>query len=470
MKKRILFYFVALFFVWSCGEKPIVTPPSTTNNSYLNSFAIKVSLNGESGMTSNALVERYGQNVYVTVDEGTDVTSLIPTITSGEGTQFFMDGKPVDSEVTSVDFTNTVELVLVGQDSKEFKYYVCLKTGDKTIDAKVYAIMKQYDIPGISVSSTKDEKITYSYGYGFANTTTNERVTPQHLFRLASITKTQTAIGIMTLVERGQLKITDKVFGKGGIFEKEFGTEGLVSGAEDVTVKHFLEHNSGWGSEHIFTSSSGLGGKDVLERMDHIVHNIKMDYTPGSKYDYYNMGFAMLGCIIEKISGKDYETFMREDVYPATGAKDIWVGGGIADRRSNECVYYSQDGKDGYGNDMELIRALGGLIASADDLMRVMSCIDYGTVVPDILKPSTLDMMYTPSDCYERYALGWRTNHSIYTSWENYHGGTLAGTGTLMARDSERNAAAVVLCNSRSYISGFDNSLYDLLDVIMKNI
>ncbi len=470
MKKRVLFYFVALLFVWSCGggDNPI-TPPSTHDNS-LHDFVITSSLNSGSGLATNALVSRNGRYIYVTVDEGADVTALIPTIKSGEGTTFYMDGKPVDSGVTSVDFTNTVELTLVAEDGGSNYFYICLKTGNKQIDGKVYAIMKQYDIPGISVSATKDEKIVYSYGYGFANTATMERVTPKHLFRLASITKTQTAIGIMTLIERGQLKLNDRIFGAGGIFEKEFGTEGLVAGAENVTVKHFLEHNSGWGGEHIFTSSSGLGGKNVLERMNYVVHNIDMDYTPGAKYDYYNMGFAMLGCIIEKISGKDYETFMREEIYPATGAKDIWVGGDIGDRRSNECVYYSQDGKDGYGNDMELIRALGGLIASSEDLMRVMSCIDYGTVVPDILKPSTLNLMYTPSDCYARYALGWRTNHSIYTSWENYHGGTLAGTGTLMARDKDRNTASVVLCNSRSYKDGFDDNLYVLLDLVMKNI
>lgn len=468
MKSRILIVLSALFLVFSCKPNQII--PEVTYDNTLHSFDIKMEENTSAGMTAHALVVRMGANIMVTVDEGANVTALIPTIKSGENTTFYIDGKPIDSGITPADFSKTAKLLLRAENGEERVYNILLKTGSRIIDQKVYSIMQKYNIPGISVSATKDEKMVYSYGYGFANTSTEERVTPQHLFRLASITKTQTAIGIMTLVERGQLKITDRVFGEGGIFEKEFGTEGLVAGAESITVQNFLEHNSGWGSEHIFTSSSGLGGKDVMERMNHIVHNIELDYLPGSKYDYYNMGFAMLGCIIEKLSGKSYEQFMREDVYEKTGAKDIWVGGDLGDRRSNECVYYSQDGKDGYANDMDLIRALGGLIASSEDLMRVMSCIDYGTEVPDILKPSTLDMMYTPSDSYARYALGWRTNHSIYTSWENYHGGTLAGTGTLMARDKDRNAASVVLCNSRSYIDGFDNSLYDLLDLIMKNI
>jgi CubicO group peptidase (beta-lactamase class C family) len=116
---------------------------------------------------------------------------------------------------------------------------------------------------------------------------------------------------------------------------------------------------------------------------------------------------------------------------------------------------------------MHLIRALGGLIASTDELMKVVASVDYGDVFPDILKKETLDLMYTPSEAYNRYALGWRVNYPYYPDWSSYHGGTLAGTGTLMARDKSRDAASVVLCNSRSYLEGFDDSMYDLLDMVM---
>lgn len=464
MKKRFLFYLVAFLFVWSCQP---VTNTEPEVDKTIHSLEIGTSANPNSGMKSNALVVRIGNIYYITVDEGTDVTALAPTITSGEGTTFYIDGKPIDSGVTPVDFSQTAKLVMVGSDGSESSYYICLKTGNKLIDDQVYAIMRKYDIPGISLSATKKEKIVYSSGYGFANTTTMERVTSKHLFRLASISKTQTSIGIMTLVEKGKLKLSDKVFGKGGIFEQELGTEGLVSGAGQVTVKHLLQHTSGWSDEHIFTSASGLGGKDVLGRMKYVVHNIPMDNTPGTKHSYYNMGFGLLGCIIEKISGKDYETFMREEVYAKIGVTDIWVGGDQYHQRDNECVYYSQDGKNGYSNDMHLIRALGGLIASTDELMKVVASVDYGDVFPDILKKETLDLMYTPSEAYNRYALGWRVNYPYYPDWSSYHGGTLAGTGTLMARDKSRDAASVVLCNSRSYLEGFDDSMYDLLDMVM---
>lgn len=465
MKGRILFFFAALALVWSCSGGQKETP---TNDNSLKTFEIKTDHN--SGMQENALVVRNGGVLYVTVNEGVDVTSLVPFIESGEGTSFYINDKPVDSGVTPVDFSTTAQLVIVSADGSQNSYQICLKNGDKIIDSRVYSIMKKYDIPGISLSATKNEELKYSYGYGFANTSSGERVTPNHLFRLASITKTQTSIGIMTLVERGDVELTDKLFGKGGIFEEEIGVEGLVPGADQVTVRHFLEHTSGWTDEHIFSSASGLSGKDVLERMKYVAHNIHLSHTPGTKHTYYNMGFGMLGCVIEKLSGKSYEKFMREDVYAKLGVTDIWVGGDIGQRRDNECVYYSQDGKNGYSNDMKLIRSLGGLIASTEELMKVVAGVDYGDVVPDILKESTLDMMYTASDAYNRYALGWRVNYPDFPDWSSYHGGTLAGTGTLMVRDKSRNAASVVLCNSRSYKAGFDDSMYELLDLVMDKI
>ena len=61
-------------------------------------------------------------------------------------------------------------------------------------------------------------------------------------------------------------------------------------------------------------------------------------------------------------------------------------------------------------------------------------------------------------------------NYPDFPDWSSYHGGTLAGTGTLMVRDKSRNAASVVLCNSRSYKAGFDDSMYELLDLVMDKI
>ena len=180
----------------------------------------------------------------------------------------------------------------------------------------------------------------------------------------------------------------------------------------------------------------------------------------------------MLGKVIEKVTGKDFESYLREDVLSKAGVTEIYVGGDRSHKRENECVYYSQDGMNGYGNDMEMIKAAGGIIASAPALMKLMAHIDYGTKVPDILKKETLDLMYTPSKAYDHYGLGWRLNHTVFDNWASYHSGNLAGTAAIWMR-GYNGVSATVLCNSRSYLEipgndggSFDDYLFTLLEDI----
>ncbi len=470
MKRNILFILLLLVVSLSgCTKKPIIVE-ELSNDNVLKAFTFEVKLNQNSGLKESPLVTTIDGTIYITVNVGADLSSLIPTISSGKNATFSIDQRPIVSATTPASFRNTAELAIMAENGSVRKYYICAKNGNKTIDAAVYNLMKEYSIPGVSISATKNEVMAYSYGYGFANKTTRERVTPKHLFRLASISKTQTALCLMLLMEQGKLRITDRLFGKGGLFEAEFGTD-LLPGTETITIQNFLEHASGWSAEHVFTyGNDPLNGKSIKERMNYVLHNIPLNNAPGTTFSYYNLGYGLLGMVVEKISGKEYEKFLREDLYAKAGVNNIWVGGDLAKKRKDEVVYYSQDGTNGYGNDMQLIKALGGLIASTEELMKVMSCIDYGTVVPDILKPETLTIMYTPSKVYPyRYCLGWRTNHSFYTNWENYHGGNLAGTGTFWCR-SKTGTSAVVLCNSRSYKSNFDTALYDLLALVQNNI
>ena len=143
----------------------------------------------------------------------------------------------------------------------------------------------------------------------------------------------------------------------------------------------------------------------------------------------------------------------------------------MVERRSNECAYYGQDGKNAYGNDVVLSKAAGGMIASTEELMTLMSYIDYGTKVPDMFKKETLDMMYKPAENvkdtdgapYPKYALGWRTEYPNYPNWEAFHGGTLAGVATIWAR-GDKGVNGVILCNSRSYNLSIDTDLWRMLE------
>ena len=206
----------------------------------------------------------------------------------------------------------------------------------------------------------------------------------------------------------------------------------------------------------MFTAS--FKGQTLDQRITYVLGSPQSE--PGTKHSYFNMGFGILGKIIEKVTGKGYETYLKE-VLATAGVTDIHVGGDRSQRRSNEVVYYSQSGTDGYGNEMQVIAAAGGVIASVEQMMKLMFHIDGRDKIPDIIQPSTRATMLTASDAYNRYALGWRLNHTFYPG-SFYHSGNLAGTASMWVMGNN-GVNCVVLCNSRSYIDGFDDEMYVLL-------
>ena len=197
------------------------------------------------------------------------------------------------------------------------------------------------------------------------------------------------------------------------------------------------------------------------------MRNIDFANEPGTSFSYSNLGYCILGRIIEKVTGMEYEEYLQEAVLDRVGTTDIRLGStGQAARYDREVVYYSQSGTNGYGNNMKRIDSCGGLVASTEDLIRVLLSIDGRDDYPEIFPQSTLDRMFKPSDVSpHRYALGWRVNHSIFYQGCAYHAGNLAGTSAFWVRGGDGHHTAL-LCNSRSYISGYDDVHYTLANTL----
>lgn len=482
------------FMTTSCGgggDSPVnPTPenPSTTKSSacLLSSFSFQSASNsGLTASTTATISYIRGINmVLITVPTGYSLAALKPTFKISDKASIKINGTAAESASTSFDFTNTATAVITAENGTSTKSYkILVRNGNAAIDKEVYGIMATYGIPGMSVATTKNEVLVYSAGYGFAIIDGEVRTTPNMLFRLASVSKQQTALCIMTLVEEGKLSLDDYIFApadangtgsKEGVLHSIYSAA-HASGVDKIKIRHLLSHTTGWqyattgGVDPIFTGDSRFYGKSLTERAAYMANNVATTYTAGSYYSYYNLDYCLLGEVIEKVTGKDYETFLRSIVAKA-GATDIWVAKTAkANKRDNEVVYYSQtDGNDGYGNDMEVIKACGGVIASAPELMEVMCSEDYGTVVPDILKTATLDQLYkiVSAENNSNYAFGWRIGHSTLLNWAAYHGGNISGTASIWVR-GKNGVNGVMLCNSRSNDDNFDTALYVGLNDIM---
>lgn len=430
----------------------------------------------------------------ISVTDGLDLAHLVPEIKASDGASVFIDDQPY-TPGKAYDFSENLQALRIVSESGKVtsKYVIMVKHGDPYIDNKVYQFMDDFKVPGVSLSIMKGTEVVYSSGFGFANVGTQTRVTPDHLFRMASISKQFCTMCIMTLKEQGKLKLDDTVFGEKGLLKDlHFRVSDYH---EAITVRTLLSHSSGICkglSDPAFTSYYRLYSDGTPVPTDTLIQRTlnarwspaiedSFAWTPGMAYNYSNVGFCILHRIVEVVSGKDYETFLKEDVLAKMGVTDTHIGGDQNQRRDNECVFYSQGDGDGYRNPLRVLAGAAGIITSTNQMMRVLTYMDGDDTVPDIFTPETLQEMYTPflyagpgtyGVNYKRYGLGWRLNHSSLFQGAHYHGGNIAGTATIWAGGTNQGMSGAFVCNSRAYNSNatgdIDDNLYVLLDSFMK--
>lgn len=338
------------------------------------------------------------------------------------------------------------------------------------IDLSIEKFREHNRLKGVSVAIVKDEKLVFAKGYGFADEKAGIQVTPNHLFRLASVSKLITAVAIMKLVENSKISLDSKVFGKYGILNDEPFLHIKDKRLEKITVRHLLNHSGGWtqnyGDLAFLPKAVAKGvGESLPVNIDSYIKFVtthKVHFEPGSRSSYSNLGYLILGKVISKVAGTDYETFVKKDVLEPAGIVDMNLGNSFEEQAfPNEVRYYQpEDGPpvesfDGSGrllskiyggNDIHLLGSAGGWLASVTDLMKLMVVIDNNPKVKDILSPESIREM-TRVDPSGLDPLGWRTTNENGEWWRT---GTLCGTSALVKRQSN-GISWVILTNTSNH-------------------
>jgi len=288
----------------------------------------------------------------------------------------------------------------------------------------------KHNLPGLSISIARNDEIVYRGVFGVADRESAEPARVESRFRIASISKPITAVAILLLVQDGKLNLSDRVFGScsilGTVPPSALGQPHL----EEVTVEHLLAHTSGgWlndDNDPMFLHSE----MNHAELIEWTLANQPLKHIPGSHYAYSNFGYCMLGRIIEKVTSESYSDAVHRLVLDRCGVQNMSIAGNRrADRQADEVVYYS-DEDDPYEPNVARMDSHGGWIASATDLVRFAVRVNGFPQEPDILSEASIRTMTTPSTANGGYALGWAVNEK--GSW--WHGGSLAGTATIMVR------------------------------------
>ncbi len=319
------------------------------------------------------------------------------------------------------------------------------------LDRKVRSYMKQWQMKGASLAIMRNDSLLYAKGYGWADEAEGVGMEPSHILRMASVSKLITAAGIMVLQDRDSLSIKDTVFGPSGILNDSL----FLSTIKDrnyhkITVEHLLRHQGGFHRDPLFSS------RDVMTQMRLDVPPVKEDFyrlvlghrigfMPGEWEKYSNFGYLLLSEIIEKVSGKPYEQFIREEVLRPAGCFDMHIGGSYyADRFENEVRYYTHEGDGKFiqeyngsgmmvercygGNNIPLLSGAGAWCASPAEIARFVASIDGRPEVEDIISAEAVAQMTEYFD-KETYSLGWNDTDPE-KGWSRT--GTLAGTCALV--------------------------------------
>jgi CubicO group peptidase (beta-lactamase class C family) len=294
------------------------------------------------------------------------------------------------------------------------------------------AFMETYEVPGLSVAIAIKGKPAYVEAFGVADRDAGETLTPQHRFRIASISKPITSTGIFTLVEAGKLRLDQRVFGPNSIFVDDYPWS--ADGSETrITIEHLLTHTTGgW-------SNDARDPMFLNKEMNHreliawTLKHMPLTIPPGTSFAYSNFGYCILGRVIEKLTGRTYEQYITENVLGRCGITDMRIAGNtLADRAINEVKYYRQAGGDGdpYGMNVSRMDSHGGWIATPGEMTRFFVHIDGFKDTAQLLADDTLRTMSTPTAANPRYAKGLFVNSQ--NNW--WHGGSLPGTETISVR------------------------------------
>ena len=335
----------------------------------------------------------------------------------------------------------------------------------KPIDSMVNRVMRSMRLAGASVAVVKDEKLVYAKGFGFADKEAKVEVQPYHLFRIGSVSKLITAMAILKLVDEGELSLDDYVFGERGLLKGKTYSGIKNRNFYQIKVKHLLNHTSGWS---LITYGDPMFIPHKIHKMDRVSYPIEFDdvihfvvtrhlpYKPGTRFDYSNFGYCLLGRIIEETTGDDYEDWVQEEILEPNGIEEMRIAGNFeGDRLRDEVKYYdySPDNEQlsftgsgkmiykPYGaDDIEMLGPAGGWLATASDLMRVLVLVDgYSKRYKDILSEDLMTKMVNGVGGIKR-PLGWRSVKGEH--W--WRTGTLSGTSALLTRDTNGYSWVIV--------------------------
>ncbi len=345
-----------------------------------------------------------------------------------------------------------------------------LASADLSLDTAIDRVFADFraDEPGCAVGVIHKGKYAYQAGYGLANMEYGIPITSKTVFRVGSVSKQFTAMAVAILAERGDIDLDADV---------HTYLPDLVDYGHTVTIRQMLHHYAGMGDydDEVFRKADGtmfrFGNEDFLtnDEFYRLVAKDPLAHEPGTVWQYSNLGYYLLGQVVERVSGKSLREFAQAQIFGPLGMDTTRFNDNV-----NQLVMNRADGyrkmDDGsweiYMTNLSWVGD-GGIYTDLDDFIQW----DRNFYDNRLGKgnQSLIDLMQTPlpgmmeqTDDGPRpvnYALGLEVDER-FGERSIHHGGSWVGFTAYYERFPDIETSVVIFCNS------LERSAYDMGDKV----
>ena len=340
------------------------------------------------------------------------------------------------------------------------------------IDSRVRQIMAEQGVPGIALGIVHDQTVAWKGGFGFADIASARAMDAETICGVASITKTFTATAIVQLRDEGKLRLDDPIVRHIPEFKavpSRFGAN------EEVTLRRLLTHRAGLVGESPDGHWSNLEFPSMQETLA-MLARCEVVIEPDSAFKYCNLAFALLGEVVERVSGRPYRDYVMENILAPLGMTSS--GFDIAARRERVATGYMPERYQ----DVPTVapdpptrgyEAAAGLRTCVSDLAKWIS-LQFRTKADDrggaqVLKGKSISAMhrvtFVERDWKVGYALTWmgaRIGENIYLN----HGGSVPGFLSMLAFNKPHKLGVVALSNKQGNIAA-SAIAFEALEMLM---
>lgn len=310
-----------------------------------------------------------------------------------------------------------------------------------TIEAAARGAVERGEIAGAVIAVVHGGRVSFQKAYGLRSKEPEERpMTLDTVFDLASLTKAvATAPSVMILAEQGKIRLSDPV----ARYLPSFGKHGK----DRVTIEHLLLHTGGLVADNAASDYKG-GRAAALAHID----DLSLLTEPGEKFAYSDVGYVVLGALVEAVSGEPLDAFAREHLFAPLGMRDTGfrpspaLAARAAPTQPRDGVMLQGEVHDPRAHLLGGVAGHAGLFSTAPDLARFAAMLLGGGRAGErqILSPATLARMTAPHDLPggARRTLGWDVRPG-FTGGTGY--GHTGFTGTSLWIDPDTDTGVIVL-------------------------